>query len=397
MKKYGAVSIDTTVFHQKHRRLDSGLLSGLTQFSGDSPLMKLVLSEVVYNEVIEDTAKDNDDYFKKFCSAASKAIKHKLVTNEDVSALNKIKEQVLSPYQLAEKIFSEYCSEKNIHIIPSSCDVGLLSDMYFRFSPPFENNKNKRHEFPDAIALLSIESWAKENSCRVLVASSDTGWAKFADNSDWIDVLDSLEGVLSYCFDNASHINYLASVFVADVFLKNINSKFMSFLNEIKKEVVMSIEFTSFEFMLDSSTYWDIDDWGIDVSESSLVLDPESIECSVCDFDDDWVSLMIVLDTHVNYDLNVRFFTYDSIDREEVDVNVKNLYGDYHLFDIEVTFKFSLKSFDLSDDSGSFDKDQVMNALLDSGINELNVVVPNDTIYLGEVSAYDADECIICS
>ena len=41
---------------------------------------------------------------------------------------------------------------------------------------------------PDAIALLSLDAWAKTCERKILAISKDTAWAEFAHHSDWIDV-----------------------------------------------------------------------------------------------------------------------------------------------------------------------------------------------------------------
>ena len=39
-------------------------------------------------------------------------------------------------------------------------DFERLMSMYFETKAPFEGGKNKKNEFPDAIALISLEAWA---------------------------------------------------------------------------------------------------------------------------------------------------------------------------------------------------------------------------------------------
>ena len=64
-------------------------------------------------------------------------------------------------------------------------------------SPPFEEPDKKKHEFPDAIALLSLEEWAEVNKTRILAVSCDRGWAAFAAESEWIVVDSDLASALA--------------------------------------------------------------------------------------------------------------------------------------------------------------------------------------------------------
>jgi hypothetical protein len=69
--------------------------------------------------------------------------------------------------------------------------------MYFLNSPPFENTKDKKNEFPDAIALLSLESWAIANKTKVVVVSNDAGWERYCNQSSHLLFLNDLDDALS--------------------------------------------------------------------------------------------------------------------------------------------------------------------------------------------------------
>ncbi len=68
---------------------------------------------------------------------------------------------------------------------------------YFSTSPPFAAGKDKKSEFPDAAILLVLEKQAEERNCQVIVVSKDAGWKAFADKSERIYCLDSLEALAS--------------------------------------------------------------------------------------------------------------------------------------------------------------------------------------------------------
>lgn len=57
--------------------------------------------------------------------------------------------------------------------------------MYFAQEAPFE--ESKKHEFPDAIALITLEDWAKTNGKKLLAITRDKGWISFCEKSEWID------------------------------------------------------------------------------------------------------------------------------------------------------------------------------------------------------------------
>lgn len=79
-------------------------------------------------------------------------------------------------------------------IIPATGRVSLdeIIKKYFSAEAPFAPAGSKKNEFPDAIALMSLESWAKENQTKILAVSKDGDWKRFSDGSDFIDVVEDL-------------------------------------------------------------------------------------------------------------------------------------------------------------------------------------------------------------
>ena len=57
---------------------------------------------------------------------------------------------------------------------------------YFSGATPFAIVGKKKAEFPDAIALMSLEQWAKIHGKKMLVISNDADWQSFADASDYL-------------------------------------------------------------------------------------------------------------------------------------------------------------------------------------------------------------------
>lgn len=74
---------------------------------------------------------------------------------------------------------------------------------YFSVSPPFGAGKDRKNEFPDAAILLVLEKQAEEHNCQVIVVSKDAGWKAFADKSERIYCIDSLE-VLASLYESSS-------------------------------------------------------------------------------------------------------------------------------------------------------------------------------------------------
>lgn len=63
--------------------------------------------------------------------------------------------------------------------VAARVDMRTLFDRYFAAQPPFAESSKKKHEFPDAVALLALEHWAGEHDTAVLVVSTDADWQRF--------------------------------------------------------------------------------------------------------------------------------------------------------------------------------------------------------------------------
>ncbi|MCA6115206.1 DUF4935 domain-containing protein [Bradyrhizobium sp. WSM 1738] len=73
---------------------------------------------------------------------------------------------------------------------------------YFTIEPPFSRGELKKTEFPDALALLSLEAWASRHHTTVLLVSRDTDWQAFAAASKHLVVIADLSAALD-CFNAA--------------------------------------------------------------------------------------------------------------------------------------------------------------------------------------------------
>lgn len=71
-----------------------------------------------------------------------------------------------------------------------------LRDRYFTPLAPFTERDGKKSEFPDAIALMALEHFAREQQSMVLAVSRNGDWHDFAVPSAHIIVVDDLAKML---------------------------------------------------------------------------------------------------------------------------------------------------------------------------------------------------------
>src|SRR4051794_19447941 len=159
---YDAVSIDTNIFDQHKLNLESGLLAQLSQFKEGSH--KLLISDIVLREVQQHMllqAQRAAENFEKYLQACQKTgVIRDHMTTEATRILNSLAE----PSSAVESRIRKWMQFTGAEIISSSlASMKDVLKMYFDSQPPFDKLGEKKSEFPDAIALLSIDAWALSN------------------------------------------------------------------------------------------------------------------------------------------------------------------------------------------------------------------------------------------
>jgi hypothetical protein len=81
-----------------------------------------------------------------------------------------------------------------------------LLKRYLSGDLPFGTKETKKHEFPDAMALGSLEAWARDAKTIMLVVSGDVGWREFCDKSEHIVCMDALPAALNFFNEDAGVI-----------------------------------------------------------------------------------------------------------------------------------------------------------------------------------------------
>lgn len=210
--EYGALSIDTSIFDQKGLRLESGILKTLEQFRGRPS--RLVISEIVAREVHAHLKKK---------SAESRALVVKAIRdssiNLSVSAENSdLATKALIPKdddtEVAKRRITSFIENTGAEIVPATGRVQLdeVIGKYFASEPPFSESGKKKSEFPDAIALMALESWAKEHRTKILVVAADPDWENFAIKSEHIDVIEDLAEAIAKFQPHSSAVDFCSEI-----------------------------------------------------------------------------------------------------------------------------------------------------------------------------------------
>lgn len=188
------LTLDTNVFYTHSWNFDAGLLATLGQFSKKKVL---VLSRVVVEEAISNLDKKIDEELKKIKRGLEAySINGLLPPNEVGIVLNRI-ENVETKDWAKSKIEKTIESWGAVVVEYDAKDLSSVMKLYFADQAPFDIEKGKKSQFPDALALISLDRWAKENNASFLAVSRDGDWKTYIEDNDKFQ----LEKHLSHALD----------------------------------------------------------------------------------------------------------------------------------------------------------------------------------------------------
>ena len=210
------LSIDTTVFERSRNLLERGLLGQLSQFSHAK--VELVLSDIVIGEVTSHMISAIVKSDTKLKEAINKNIEVRNINAKQLQpTIDKLVDQE-SPEDITSYRIQNFIDRTDAVIVKAK-DLVLVENLvsaYFHVVPPFDTVAKKKNEFPDAMALHSLEAYAKEEQKKMLVVSADIGWKNFCRESESLVYEDNLGIAMGY-------FQYLPGVAESTMFKEHTN------------------------------------------------------------------------------------------------------------------------------------------------------------------------------
>jgi len=162
------VFIDTQAYVASGFHWTGTHLGKLAGLCGDGTL-KLLIASITQREVIRKIEEGLDE-------AIVRTQKHRTaLANGGVDLeLLKDRQQLLAR---SLKRFEVFLRAANAIEVPLDVSLDAVLDDYFSVTPPF--SKEKRKEFPDAFAGVSLVAWLRLNNQRAYVVSADPDWKAF--------------------------------------------------------------------------------------------------------------------------------------------------------------------------------------------------------------------------
>ncbi len=348
-----AITLDTSTFEQYSFRLESGLLKQLNQFASSS--IVFVVSDVVKSEVIEHLASKTEEAQRNLDKGLRAATEFWPI---DPSLVSDFRLQVtggLSPRQVALMRFTDYETSTAIEIVGAGDhpSVELVMQAYFQGKPPFSTSGKKKNEFPDAVALFSIESWAELNSTKVIVVSRDNDWKSYCHQSERLILVEDLVTALGIfqLVDAADICQHLSDRALSGEIAELNELIEAAILDELEAVELSPLATSGFRYEHDYTTF-DLQSFSIRQPAGAGPV------FQAINYEDDSIVVEAVAIADVSVKFEFSFYTYDSVDREEISLgdggttvdvqmtfrliltlcgNLAHLGGDVDLEDVEAT------------------------------------------------------------
>ncbi|PIA70553.1 PIN domain-containing protein [Pseudomonas sediminis] len=314
-------SIDTDVIQSAGYSFEAGALNQLHRQLPSS--MELQLTDIVANEIIKHLMDPVLKSIQTFESSLNNLKRRAELPLDQISDLFRAMTPTESASAHFRKRLEDYASKCRGGVLPTEGD-GILTELfnrYFNSSPPFELNAAKKTEFPDATSLLVLEKFATNNETTGIVISKDNGWEAFAAQSEYLYCVKSLDE-LTALFTATGAL--AAQVHEAiNKALEDEKSPLRSKLSNALEDHLHNASWSIGEIYSNVNARVEGEVSDIHLSDHDLLVE----KTSIWNDEEDptrWL-IEVTASVQVNASISVVTYLWDSIDKEEVELESDNL------------------------------------------------------------------------
>lgn len=332
----GAITIDTNIFTAAGYALEHGFFKQLEQFKGDR--FNLIFSDVTLLEVLNHLSEKSASAKNSLSSALRQA---SISWDFDRSNIQPILDGLMkngTPESISKDRLNNFQKRTGYQSIDSANNLNIteLLQRYFQNLPPFENLKDKKTEFPDAIALLCLNKWAIENNKEILAVSKDNGWHQYCDEDNKLFSVNDLGVALNLIQErnkqSANHCSQISSLITA--------GKYPLLLDAIETVIADDIWSINWEIDADSSYYFDCELQNIEVISADFERDGSVIELWVVDYREGQLVAQAGIHLEIAVECEFYFEMKDGVDRDMVPAGSATV-EQRHVVEVEVLLTFS--------------------------------------------------------
>lgn len=342
-REIGAITLDTSIYIHHHYGFEVGILSKLSQFKNTE--IKFIVVDMIQHETLShliEEAKKNKAETKNSLKVIGNSWgvtpqrRQELMDELFTSNEDEISKARFDDFKKKAGAREIKCAELS--------SLSKVIDLYFNKIAPFAIKKDKKNEFPDALALSALEVWAESNNTKILAVSKDNDWKEFCETSPLLYFIDELSNALTAFNSNAS-VNIINA-------LKTIN------IDELNKEIIESIPHQLYNLTVDveasSSFYYDVES-----SELTMVDDQQQpindlekflSTLSIIDTEEEFFSVQYTVNCNVDIETTLDFNTWDGIDKEFIGMG-GGIFNNSEDIDIDIIINFNKDGNDIEIDS----------------------------------------------
>lgn len=304
----GAITVDTSVVERYQFGFESGVLAKLAQFSyaeADHIVLDIVLHE------IRSHLRSEADLVRSQVKNALKPLGNSwgIEKADREAALTLLFGQQSGEARTEERLRA-FLQGSSAVVLTCSDLVGL-PDVLSRFietKAPFGNTEGKKHEFPDAVALLALEAWAVKNVKAVIAVSRDTDWKRYCVDSTRVYFIDDLAQALSAFQAGADDASLLLRSLLAEGKVPNLDEIILEAIRSQSDKIDIDMEASA-------NWYYEPELYDIEVSSDSSMAEQVK-EFEVIEFEDNVLVIQTSLALDVTAHFSVNFQAWDGVDRE---------------------------------------------------------------------------------
>lgn len=336
-EKFDALTIDTCIFESQSLALEGSIRKHLLHFVHTPG--SLVLSDVVVSELrghLLEKTKEAKLASEKACKLASDYLR---IAEADRKNALAILMGGRGPEEVVDDRVSTFMRDCGAGVIcASNVSAKELMALYFESSPPFEEAGKKKNEFPDAVALLSIQKWAVENGLKVLAVSNDRGWKEFAQKSSHLSVVESLSDAVSH-FHSVNTKNAAKSAINQIRVALGVEDSDLS--SEVHDAIVDFLDGGRVSVDVSSRFHCDVDSVHLEYQDQEYSYeDSGDIEVNLISAEENSLTVNIPVRVSFEVKVSVAMYVWDSIDKETVPMGSSELTREIESdFDILIEFE----------------------------------------------------------
>ena len=301
--KVFAISIDTAIFYAKLMRFQDTLLQRLDQFHQRD--IRVVIADVVADEIKDHLRRDavkTQAELRKALRAHNNRWRRAPAKNE-ASALQ-IDSDASS---FAQDKFDEFLRHVNGEVISTGDVPNAVEQVFTRYfanEPPFGPAEKRKYEFPDAFALIGLNSLAAKEGRTLICVSPDKGWTKYAEKSENLVCVNSLEEALSLFHAADQHLAHT----IVNIWGQSEDGEL---IKDISREIQIQLDDLDFNIQANIDTVTSIE---TEPSSAKLknISPLNADKATVIDVDGETVTFAIEVEAEIEFEATFNFYLYDS-------------------------------------------------------------------------------------